>query len=146
MEKENVCVFCGERPGSFRSTTVVCGGTCLLACKSCEKELKGLDEVEVCRRALVRGLADSPEKLRDRIELISEAEEHRPACLRCSAKLRFGKVQELDNSPLRDGLLNGSFDVLPAYCESCGKYEFYDPAIVRRNRYLAYLIYKDRSQ
>ena len=52
-----LCIFCGQKPGTFRSTTLACGSTIQVACKACEKELKDLDEVEVCRRALVRGIA-----------------------------------------------------------------------------------------
>ena len=69
-----LCVFCGQKPGTFRSTTIQCGGTWQPACKACEKELKDLDEVEVCRRALVRGMAENPDKLRERINLITEAD------------------------------------------------------------------------
>ena len=145
MAKENICVFCGQRPGTFRSTTIPCGDTWQTACKACEKELKGLDEAELCRRALVRGIAEHPDRLRARIELIEEAENHRPKCLRCGAKLRFDHVQELDNSPLQDSLLADTFDVLPAYCESCGKMEFYNPRIVNKNKYMAYLIHKDTN-
>ena len=81
MANENYCVFCGEKVGVFRATEVVCGPTVQNACKSCEKELKGLSEVELCQRALVRGIAQHPERLKNRIELITHAEEHRPACL-----------------------------------------------------------------
>ena len=77
MANDSICVFCGQKPGTFRSTTVQCGPTWQPACKACEKELKGLDEIELCRRALVRGIAENPDRLRDRIELISEAENHR---------------------------------------------------------------------
>lgn len=146
MEKEKVCVFCGQKPGMFSSTTVFCGDTAQFACKVCEKELKNLDDVEVCHRALRLGLAENPKRLEDRIALVTEAENHRPACLRCGAKLKFGTDQQLDNSPLRDGLLSSTFDVLPAYCESCGKMEFYDPTIVRKNKFIAYLISKDNAR
>lgn len=138
-----VCVFCGQKPGTFRSTTVRCGNTWQSACKACEKELKGLSEVELCRRALVRGIAEYQEELRERIDQITEAENHRPKCLRCGGSLTFMKVQQLDNSPLRDSVFKEPFPVLPACCESCGKYEFYEPVIVGRNKYLAYLIQKD---
>lgn len=138
-----VCVFCGQKPGTFRSTTISCGGTIQTACKACEKELKDLDEVEICRRALVRGLAEKPDRLKDRIELITEAENHRPQCLRCGSKLVFGEVQELDNNPMHDTIFDEPFEVLPACCGSCGKYEFYNPAILRKNKYLAYLLRKD---
>lgn len=138
-----LCVFCGQKPGTFRGTTVACGNTIQVACKSCEKELKGLDEAELCRRALIRGIAEHPDRIRDRIELLSEAENHRPKCLRCGSKLTFMKVQELDNSLMKDSVFAGTFDVLPAYCESCGKYEFYNPVIIRKDKHLAYLIWKD---
>ena len=141
-----ICVFCGEKHSTFRSTTIQCGNTWQKACKACEKELRDLDEAELCRRALVRGIAENPERLRDRIALISEAENHRPKCLRCGSKLSFMEVQELDNSPMRDSVFKEPFEVLPAYCESCGKYEFYNPVIIRKNKHLAYLISKDTQE
>ena len=138
-----LCIFCGQKPGTFRSTTLACGSTIQVACKACEKELKDLDEVEVCRRALVRGIAENPERIRARIELLTEAENHRPKCLRCSTNLTFLKVQELDNSPMRDSIFKEPFEVLPAYCTACGKYEFYNPEVIRMNKYLAHLVNKD---
>ena len=138
-----LCIFCGQKPGTFRSTTLACGSTIQVACKACEKELKDLDEVEVCRRALVRGIAENPERIRARIELLTEAENHRPKCLRCSTNLTFLKVQELDNSPMRDSIFKEPFEVLPAYCTACGKYEFYNPGVIRKNKYLAHLVNKD---
>ena len=146
MAKDSVCVFCGEKPGAFRSTTVQCGNTWQVACKSCEKELKELDEVEICRRALVRGLAEDTDRVQARIALITEAEEHRPKCLSCGGRLTFMEVQQLDNSPLRDTGLKEPFEVLPACCEACGQYAFYDPTIARSNQYLAYLIQKDTQK
>lgn len=141
-----LCVFCGQKPGTFRSTTIQCGPTWQTACKACEKELKGLEDVELCRRALVRGMAENPERLRQRIELITDAENHRPKCLRCGTNLTFMKVQELDNTPFQDSVFMEAFDVLPAYCESCGKYEFYNPVIIRKNKFLAHLIWKDTQE
>ena len=143
MEKDNLCVFCGQKPGTFRSTTVLCGPTWQFACKACEKELRDLDDLEKCRRALARGLAEQPEKLRAWIELPVEAEKHRPKCVQCGGPLRFCQVQDLDNSPLRDSIFKEPFSVQPACCGDCGRYDFYDPGIVRRNKYLAYLIEKD---
>ena len=137
------CVFCGEKHSTFRSTTIACGNTWQKACKACEKELRDLDEIEVCRRALIRGIAENPDRIRERIELITEAENHRPKCLRCGANLTFMDAQALDNSPMRDSVFMETFEVLPAYCESCGKYEFFNPAIIRKNKHLAYLIWKD---
>ena len=141
-----LCVFCGQRPGTFRSTTIICGDTVQTACKTCEKELKDLEEIEVCRRALVRGMAENPDRLRERIDLITEAENHRPKCLRCGTNLTFIKVQPLDNSPLKDSIFKEPFEVLPAYCVACGKYEFYNPDSIRKNKYLAHLIYKDTQE
>jgi len=143
MANDSICVFCGQKPGTFRTTTIQCGPTWQPACKSCEKELKGLEEVELCRRALVRGMAEQPDRLKERIDVITEAENHRPKCLRCGANMIFMDDQELDNSPMRDSIFIEPFEVLPAYCESCGKYEFYNPVIVRKNKFLAHLIYRD---
>lgn len=56
------------------------------------------------------------------------------------------QVQALDNNPLRDTIFKEPFEVLPAYCQDCGKYEFYDPVIARKNKYLAYLIWKDTEE
>lgn len=139
----NICVFCGQKPRFLQDTLIPCAGTQLNACKTCEKELQGLEELEICRRALIRGLTENPDRLQKRIELITEAENHRPKCLQCGEKLTFMKVQELDNSPMQDSLFKDPFEVLPAYCKSCGKFEFYKPSIVQKNKYLVYLINKD---
>ena len=46
-------LFCGQKPGTFRSTTIICGGTVQVACKTCEKELKDLEEIDpMVRKAL----------------------------------------------------------------------------------------------
>ena len=79
----------------------------------------------------------------ERLALLTEAEEHRPACLRCGVKLKFGRVQQLDNTPIRDGMFTETFDVQPAYCEACGKIEFYHPDYVARNKFWAFLAEKD---
>lgn len=143
---DNICIFCGEKIGAFRATGITCGGVWETACKSCEKELRNLDELEICRRALVRGLAERPEAIRERIQVITEAENYRPACLRCGTKMVFGAEEMLDNSPLRDGILSDTFDVLPALCCTCGRYEFYNPRIVKSNKWFAYLIHKDTKE
>lgn len=146
MANERICVFCGERVGAFKDTWVVCGDTHQFSCKDCAKSLRDLGEEELCRRALRLGRAEYPEKLEEHIELVTKAEEHRPSCLRCGAKLTFGNVQSLDNSPMRDSIFQDTFDVQPAYCESCGKIEFYHPHYVNQNKFIAYLIDKDTSQ
>ncbi len=145
MANDNLCVFCGQKPGTFRSTNVLCGGVYQPACRSCAQELEPLNDIERCRRALARGLAAQPDKLRLHIQAVTEAEEHRPTCTACGGKLRFRPEQNLDNSPYRDGLLSSTFDVIPACCPDCGRYEFYNPKIVRKNPFLAYLIEKDST-
>ncbi|MBR2896119.1 MAG: hypothetical protein IKC03_10765 [Oscillospiraceae bacterium] len=146
MANDRICVFCGERVGAFKDTLLTCGDTRQFCCKSCAKELKPLNEAERCRRALRLGLAEQSEQLEERIELITKAEEYRPICLRCGGKMKFEPVQYLDNSPMRDSIFSDGFEVQPAYCESCGKYEFYKPTVTNKNRFIAYLIHKDTSQ
>ena len=146
MAKENVCVFCGETPGVFRATTVICGTTIQNCCKSCEKEVSALSEEERCRRALRLGLAKYPKTIEERLTILTESEAHRPACLRCGEKLRFGKSQALDNSPYRDSVLSDAFVVLPAYCKFCGKIELFDPGFISADKFLVQLLKKDTEQ
>ena len=143
MANNDRCVFCGEKVGSFRSTNVLCGSTYQLSCKSCEKEMNGLDHTERCRRALQRGLANRPELLREYIEVSTTAEDHRPKCLRCGGRMIFMEEQHFDNTPHSDSIFHGSFDVLPAWCEDCARLEFFHPTAARKNPFLAHLIQKD---
>ena len=143
MANENICVFCGEKAGVFRSVEFNCAGTIQVCCKDCAKELKKLSEEDLCRRILQFGYAHTREAIEERLRLITKAEECRPACLRCGSKMKFEAVQYLDNSPFLDRLTSEGFEVLPTYCESCGKYEFYKYDIVKKNKYIAYLISKD---
>lgn len=145
MSRDKICVFCGEETGAFRSSEIVCAGTYQVCCKECAKELKGLSEEEVCRRAVRLGYAREAEKITARIEFITKAEEYRPVCLRCSSKMKFEPVQYLDNSPVVDSVFSDGFEVLPAYCEACGKYEFYKYDVVRKNKYISYLIDNDTT-
>ena len=153
MANENVCVFCGEKMGFFQAMTVTCAGYYLTCCKSCYKELKNLPEEEQCRRALRLGLVQNTQALEayieqavKAVEVADHAEEHRPTCSQCGNKLRFQRVQYLDNSPMRDSLFSATLAVLPAVCPSCGKYEFYDPEIAEKNEYLAHLIKQDNAE
>ena len=153
MANENVCVFCGEKMGFFHAMTVTCAGYYLSCCKSCYKELKNLPEEEQCRRALRLGLVQNTQALEayieqavKAVEVADHAEEHRPTCSQCGNKLRFQRVQYLDNSPMRDSLFSATLAVLPAVCPSCGKYEFYDPEIAEKNEYLALLMKKDSEK
>lgn len=143
MAKDKVCVFCGKDLTMFNSDVFYCGGTTQDCCKPCGRELNLLSEEEQCRRALRLGLADSREKLEAHLSFLAEVENQRPACLRCGAKLRFGEVLTLDNSPMRDGIFSSTFEVLPACCSGCGKMEFYNPGYARGNKTIAYLIRKD---
>ena len=146
MKDEKICVFCGQKPGIFQDTSIPCAGTWQTACKACEKELKGMKESEICRRALIYGLAENADRIKNRITFLAEAEAHRPVCLRCGGVMYFMKEQELDNSPYCDSILKEPFSVIPAYCEACGKLEFYYPGIVRKNKYWACLIHKDTQE
>lgn len=143
MANEERCVFCGQPVSAFRSTSVLCANTHQLSCKSCEKEMNTLSDIDRCRRALQRGLAHRPEYLQEQIELNATAEEHRPKCILCGAKMIFMQEQLFDNSPHYDGILSRGFEVLPAYCNVCGRFEFFNPTIIQKNRYLKYLRNKD---
>ncbi len=147
MAYEEICVFCGSRLGALRATTVNCGGIYEPSCRSCAKELSMLDMEERCRRALRLGHALRREELEERMKLAAEAEAARPTCLRCGGKLRFEPHQCFDNSPLTDSLLlSTGFEVLPACCEDCGKYEFYKYETACKNPHTAYLIDCDTSK
>ena len=145
MADEKICVFCGQRPGPFKTADVQCGPTWQVACKACAREVKDLQELELCQRALRLGFAQNAQRLEKRVALMTEAEGHRPQCLRCGTPLRFRDIETLDNSPMRDGLLCSTFDVLPAVCTNCGKMELYDPSFVRKNKYLLCLVEKDQG-
>lgn len=143
MANDDRCVFCGKTVSSFRSTNVLCGKTYQLSCKDCAKELEPLDHTERCRRALQRGLAYRPEQLRSYIEIVSTAEDRRPKCPSCGGRIHFMRERLLDSSPFTDGLLSSAFSILPACCTDCGRYEFYNPDIVRKNPFLEHLLLKD---
>ena len=145
MANNDRCVFCGKTVGSFRSTNVLCGKTYQLSCKDCAKELESLDHPDRCRRALLRGLAYRPELLREYIEVSENAEAHRPKCTACGGRMIFMEEQHFDNTPHTDSIFHGSFAVLPAWCESCARFEFFNPAAVRKNPFLAHLEEKDST-
>ena len=143
MANESICVFCGEKPGMFRSENILVGNTSQLCCKTCAKEVAGLSEVELCQKALRLGHAQNPERLQARIELITQAEAARPKCLRCNTPMKFNSVVHLDASPLRDTLFSETFDLLPCLCPNCGRFEFFTPAVLGDNPTIAYLHRKD---
>lgn len=143
MANDNRCVFCGASVGTFRSTNVLCGEIYQLSCRDCARALEPLDHTERCRRALLRGLAVQPEQLREFIEVSTTAEERRPKCLRCGGRMIFMEEQYFDNTPHSDSIFHGSFEVLPAYCEDCARFEFFHPTAARKNPFLAHLIEKD---
>lgn len=143
MANETVCVFCGERPGVFRSENILVGNTSQLCCKACAKEVAGLSEEELCRKALRLGHAQNPEKLEARIELIVQAEAARPKCPRCETPMKFRSVVHLDASPLRDTLFSSTLDLLPCLCPGCGKIEFFTPDVLKNDPKIAYLHRKD---
>lgn len=143
MANDTRCVFCGKSISPFRSTNVLCGKTYEPSCRDCAREMESLPYTERCRRALQRGLANQPELLREYIEVCESAEERRPKCLRCGGRMIFMEEQHFDNTPHADSIFHGSFEVLPAWCEDCARFEFFHPTAARKNPFLAHLIEKD---
>jgi hypothetical protein len=143
MANDKICVFCGEKVGLLGSSDMPCAGTFQPCCRICGREVTGLPEEEQCRRALKLGLARDPEKLEERIQFIESARSARPACLRCGGKLKYQTVKAMHNT---DSVLNIGFPVLPAFCEKCGKYEFFEPTTVRADARLAWLIRHDTGE
>lgn len=143
MAKE-ICVFCGKEIGYVRSEYITCGPVGQYACKSCAREAASLSEADKCRMVLQRGYTTSRAAMEEYIAMVDGAEEARPACLRCGAKLKFGAAVTLDDTPYRDGLLaSGGFAILPAYCQNCGKMEIYNPGYIGNNKLLSFLVKKD---
>lgn len=143
MANDTRCVFCGKSISPFRSTNVLCGKTHEPSCRDCAREMEPLPHTERCRRALLPGLANHPELLREYIEVTQSAEDHRPRCLRCGGRMIFMEEQNFDNTPHTDSIFHGSFEVLPAWCEDCARFEFFHPTTARKNPFLAHLIEKD---
>ena len=135
MANDTRCVFCGKSISPFRSTNVLCGKTYEPSCLDCSKEMEPRPHLDRCRRALQRGLANQPELLREYIEVCESAEERRPKCLRCGGEmLRRGRQQfKLGEETFFfsdiNRLASGSMTLEILRCESCGKMEFYDPAL-----------------
>ena len=143
MANDKICVFCGEKVGLLGSSDMPCAGTFQPCCRICGREVTGLPEEQQCRRALKLGLARDPEKLEERIQFIESARSARPACLRCGGKLKYQTIKAMHNT---DSVLNIGFPVLPAFCEKCGKYEFFEPNTVRADARLAWLIRHDTGE
>ena len=143
MAKE-ICVFCGNEVGSVRGEYISCGPIYQWACKNCAREVKPLGETDRARRILQRRFTSQTAAFEEYVAMVDGAEEARPACLRCGAKLKFGRAVTLDDTPYRDGLLASSgFSVLPAYCHNCGKMEIYNPGYILNNKLFSYLVAKD---
>ena len=141
MANERNCVFCGEKLGLLQFNDIRCADTLQPCCKSCAGEMEKIGETERCRRALRLDYAVNPEKLQAYLDMHEKAEAARPVCGHCGTKLRFMAPQYLDNSPVG----SSRFAVIPAYCETCGKCEFYLPEIVKKNAYLDFLICSDTN-
>ena len=140
---KRICVFCGKEISAFGGDVLYCAGVPQDACKGCKKENEPLSDSEKCRNALKLGLADRPDALRQYAEIVEAAEEHRLRCLRCGGGMRFGEELTLDKTPMRDSIFSETFDVLPAYCDGCGKIELFERSVVVKDKHLAYLIKKD---
>ncbi len=140
------CVFCGESAGVLRSADFLCGPTYQLACKDCARELENAPEAERIRRALRLGLAEHRQALEARLKLMEEAEEQRPACLRCGTKLKFKQVltaSSLDEIRYGAYAYANIYGVAPACCPNCGRAEFYDLTFIYTDEKLQYLLKKD---
>jgi len=142
MTNDKICVFCGGTVGLLGSSDMPCAGTFQPCCRTCGREVTGLPEEEQCRRALKLGLARSPEILEERIRFVESARAARPTCLRCGGNLKFETAKIMQNA----SILNPTFAVLPAFCEKCGKYEFFEPNTVRADAKLAWLIRHDTGE
>ena len=146
MANEERCVFCGQTVSAFRSTNVLCGDLYQYSCKACAREMNELDHAQRCQRALLRGLADRPERLRTYLEINEKAEEHRLTCPSCGGKLRFLGESALDTSPYRDSVFASSLSVMLTECPNCGRYDFFNPETVKKNPYLNHLLLKDTTK
>ena len=141
MANDKICVFCGEKLGLFQFSDIRCADTLQQCCKTCLGEMAKVNEAERCRRALRLNYAISPEKLQAYVDMSEKAEARRPACTNCGTKLRFKDQQYLENGP-GAGIW---FAVIPAYCETCGKCEFYLPEVVEKNEEMAFLVRSDTN-
>lgn len=143
MANDKICVFCGGEIGLLGSSGMPCAGTFQPCCRICGREVTGLPEEEQCRRALKLGLARDPEKLEERIQFIESARDARPSCLRCGGKLKYQTVKVMHDT---DSVWNVGFPLQPAFCENCGKYEFFEPDTVRADAKQAWLIRHDTGE
>ena len=145
MAKE-ICVFCGNEVGSMRGEYISCGPIYQWACKNCAREVKPLGETDRARRILQRRFTSQTTVLGEYVAMVDGAEEARPTCLRCGEKIYFTPGMTLDCSPFGDGILNKTYDVIPAVCRACGKTEFYIPDYIRKNKLYSYLVKKDTGE
>lgn len=156
MASEKICIFCGESPSFFQRDSIKIAGDSFTCCKTCYENLSGLDEIEICRESMRLGLVPDRTKVenyieelirkrREREEFVATAEAKRPRCPMCGAPLTFGYTQTLDASPMVDGFLSSTFDVLPMYCPKCRKIELFAPDLIEIDRHMAYLYNKDHA-
>lgn len=145
MANEERCVFCGQTVSTFRSTNVLCGDLYQYSCKACAREMNELDHAQRCQRALLRGLADRPERLREYLKVHTEAEDHRLTCPCCGGKLRFRGEFSLDTSPYRDSIFASCLEAVLTECPDCGRYDFFNPETLKKDPYLKHLLLKDTT-
>lgn len=141
MTNDDRCVFCGNPAGALLSTNVICGKTYQLACRDCAKELKALSNLDRCRKALILGLADCPHKLHEYIRFCADAEDRRPKCPSCGGSLRYTGEQYLGTAS--NHVYAPTSPVWTACCDGCGRYEFFNSDILRKNPHLDLLFRLD---
>ena len=138
MAKKDVCVFCGKELSVFSSSLIGCGKTNQITCRDCVKKLTEISGVERCRLALDSGRAIDSDRIQGLLEEQERQERARPCCLRCRARMRVGDQIEVDISPIANpitDILNGHYlPLVPAYCDQCGKVEFFLPEHIKRRQ------------
>lgn len=141
MAKE-VCIFCGETPGLFKDASIDVAGMPQICCVDCRKEVEGLGEGELCRRALLRGHAKYADRIQARLDLITRSEKARPKCRFCGGDIKFSVLVPFE-APHRPGVLNFTFDAVPGHCTKCYRFDFFSPEMLRDDECIAYLYEKD---
>lgn len=127
----------------FREESIIVGKTRQTCCSNCAKEVKDLSELELCRLSLQRGYAQNREKIEARVQLITQAEQARPKCLRCGGRMKFAERITLDSSPMRDTVFSSTYALLPCKCTACFRMEFYSPEVLKNDEMIAYLYSQD---
>ena len=132
------CALCGKKTGLFSQHSLNCGTTTEWFCGDCFDRLYDLSPAQRAQVLLREGKAERPDALRAALEQQEAAEKQLRTgwkCLRCGGEmLRRGRQQfKLGEETFFfsdiNRLASGSMTLEILRCESCGKMEFYDPAL-----------------